>query len=563
MIAPLLGFSLLVLLTGLFVMEARHNNERTYTSISGRLEKLSYLSNLQLSLTKEHVALFDLLQRTDATDKKQLEDLTQQRLSNLKIERTKLLNALNGSSVKAHIPPEMYDILMIFLEDYQTQINHTVALNLVDHQSALGELVIANEQFLAYNQAFNAILSQLRTSQIDDLKVQFQHSWKDIIIVGVLGMAAALSLLGLAVWLSRLLTRSLEKQLSALVQLGEKAGASFSNLDTTNPMHGMGVVIESFDEALQELNDKEKELLNLNKQLQQHKTNLETRVQERTHELEERGKELRKTITELKETQSSLIQAEKMAALGGLVAGVAHEINTPLGIGVTASSHIADSIITLRETYESGAITQEDLENFLNTSDEAFKILSNNLTRAAELVQSFKQVAVDQNAEEIRFFNICEYINSVVLSLKPQLKKAQHTINIACDETLEIETLPGAFGQILTNLISNSIIHAYDPGQKGEITIRLERQGNNYIHLRYHDDGKGIADDLIGKVFDPFVTTKRGQGGTGLGLNIVYEIIRQKLGGTISCTSPPGEGTLFEIAFKAETRIHTQNAISA
>ncbi len=284
-----------------------------------------------------------------------------------------------------------------------------------------------------------------------------------------------------------------------------------------------------------------------NNEIQKLNANLEIRVKERTKELEE--------------AQSSLIQAEKMAALGGLVAGVAHEINTPLGIGVTASSLIADALTELKTVYKSGKITAEDLEHYINTSEEAENILSKNLSRAAELVHSFKQVAVDQNTEEIRTINIRAYIDDVILSLKPQLKRSQLDIRISCDKLLTVEIMSGAFGQILTNLITNSLLHAYEPGEKGTLSIDISIVDKDKLLMIYKDDGKGIPKELVSKVFDPFVTTKRGQGGTGLGLHILHEIVRQKLGGTVTCTSTLGQGVQFDIIFKAP--IKASNALSA
>ncbi len=266
--------------------------------------------------------------------------------------------------------------------------------------------------------------------------------------------------------------------------------------------------------------------------------------------LEKANNELSRTLEMLKETQEKLIQSEKMSALGGLVAGISHEINTPLGISVTAASHLDRITKDLSELYNSKNMKRSDFEKYLSTARETSDIILNNLKRGHELIMSFKQVAVDQFSEEKRKFNISQYINQTLLSLKPALKKAEHNVEVNCPAGLEIYSYPGALYQILTNFIMNSIIHAYDKGAKGNILIELTRNKNNIV-LKYSDDGKGISRSIIDKIYDPFFTTNRGHGGTGLGLHIVYNLVAQKLNGSIKCESAPGRGTAFTVIFPA------------
>ncbi len=262
--------------------------------------------------------------------------------------------------------------------------------------------------------------------------------------------------------------------------------------------------------------------------------------------LEEKNEELAKTVESLQLTQAQLIEAEKIAALGNLVAGVAHEINTPLGISVTAASVLQEDATDFLQVYKTGKMKRSDLETFLDTAIDSSRMILANLQRAADLVQSFKQVAVDQSSEVKRPFNVKEYLEEIMLSLVAELKKNKHKVNIEGDKTLILNSYPGAFSQIVTNLVMNSIIHAYEPGNSGQIQINFQRDGEQII-FQYQDDGKGILPEHLSQIFDPFFTTNRSQGSTGLGLHIVYNLVSQQLNGTIQCESKVGVGTTFMI----------------
>lgn len=259
------------------------------------------------------------------------------------------------------------------------------------------------------------------------------------------------------------------------------------------------------------------------------------------------NKELSRTLDYLKATQGQLVEAEKMAALGGLVAGVAHEINTPVGVGVTAASALEDKTAAFKEIYTSGRMKRSDLEKYLDIAGQSSQMILRNLERAAELIHSFKQVAVDQSSEEQREFKVKEYLQEILLSLRPQLKKTQHTITINGDDVLTLDSYPGVFSQIVTNLVMNSLLHAYEPEEAGQLIFDFKQENSRFI-FKYSDDGKGIPQENLSKIFDPFFTTKRGQGGSGLGLHIIYNLVTQKLGGTIRCESEVGQGTRFVMA---------------
>ncbi len=262
----------------------------------------------------------------------------------------------------------------------------------------------------------------------------------------------------------------------------------------------------------------------------------------------QRTAELTQALTDLKAAQKQLVESEKMAALGDLVAGVAHEINTPLGIGVIAASTLSDKTRDFLHTYSSNSLKRSQLEAFLDTAQQTSQMILSNLNRAAELIQSFKQIAVDSSIESKRTFNLKGYLEEILFSLQPKLKRTKHHVMINGDKTLTLKSYPGAFSQIITNLMVNSIIHAYEPEDEGLIQINFYAN-HREITLCYSDNGRGIIEENKSKIFDPFFTTCRGSGGSGLGLHLVYNLVTQQLNGTIECYSQVGQGTQFTMKF--------------
>jgi signal transduction histidine kinase len=264
-------------------------------------------------------------------------------------------------------------------------------------------------------------------------------------------------------------------------------------------------------------------------------------------------KEVNRAVDQLHETQDRLVRNEKMASLGALVAGVSHEINTPVGIGVTAASGLHEHARRLKRLYADDALKKSDLDNFLQLTSESTDIILRNLQRAADLIQSFKQVAVDQASGERRQFAMRRYLEEVLRSLGPKLKRTPHAVNVDCDETLVLDSYPGALAQVLTNLISNSLVHAFPDGRTGRIDIAVRRLSDQ-VRLEYADDGAGIPPEHLRRVFDPFFTTKRGSGGSGLGMHIVYNLVTQMLGGTIDIASTVGRGTRVTVTFPQQVQ---------
>jgi two-component system NtrC family sensor kinase len=249
----------------------------------------------------------------------------------------------------------------------------------------------------------------------------------------------------------------------------------------------------------------------------------------------------------LVQTQQTLVESEKLASLGGLVAGVAHEINTPVGISLTTASHLAAITHQLRLELDQGAIKKSDFQSYLLAAEESCELILSNAERAANLIHSFKQVAVDQTSEARRDFQLRDYLQEIITSLKPKFKRTQIEIKIDCEQDLLMDSYPGALSQVITNLLVNALIHAFDEGQSGIIDITAHSHENGFVALSIKDNGRGIPPENMGKIFQPFFTTRRGNGGSGLGLHIVYNIVRQRLGGSIDVASQLGEGTTFSI----------------
>jgi two-component system sensor histidine kinase TtrS len=256
----------------------------------------------------------------------------------------------------------------------------------------------------------------------------------------------------------------------------------------------------------------------------------------------------------LKETQNELVQTEKMASLGRLVAGIAHEVNTPIGIGVTAASHLKKEISDFNKEYKDESLTQSSFESFIDTSVQSSDIILSNLERAAHMIQNFKQVSVDQSSDMTREFFLKDYLESVVINLKPTLKQHAHEINIDCPETLMISSTPGVFYQIFSNLIMNSVIHGFEDKEKGQISITVHTTKDG-IEIVYKDDGKGIGKEGLKKIFDPFYTTKRSSGGSGLGTHIIYNLVTQKLKGQITAQSHEGKDMIFIMNIKVKAHV--------
>lgn len=325
---------------------------------------------------------------------------------------------------------------------------------------------------------------------------------------------------------------------------------------SSNILHGI-LVVQSYDEKII-YTQSEADLLNfvanhVAKAIEstiniQQRKEAQLKLAKQHRILEQQHSELKETLATLKRTQQELVQQEKMASLGGLVAGIAHEINTPLGICVTGVSHLMEEYKLVNSAFEQQSLSEEQLVDFFDEVEQGCKILDSNTQRAAELVKSFKQVAVDQSSNTVREIYFKQYIEEVLLSLRPKLKRIKHNIVVNCDENIIAEANAGAISQILSNLIMNSIKHGFDGIAQGNIAIFVEHK-KGFIILRYADDGNGLAQEAMKQLFEPFYTTKRGSGGSGLGTHLVYNLVTSALNGRIEAKSEPGKGLAYLIKF--------------
>lgn len=373
------------------------------------------------------------------------------------------------------------------------------------------------------------------------LNVKLERIKRELNYAATIAIAAFLGALGVTFWLANQLSNSLLQPIHQLKKViskvttqqdysqrvEQKFAAELGEL--VNAFNAMLDVITSYNKQRQENEDK---VIKLNLELEQ-------RVTERTLELSD-------SLARLKATQMKMIEQEKFASLGSLVAGIAHEINTPVGVAVTAITHLRHCLEHSEQDFQAGKLTKQNLQLFYRDMLEGIDIAFRNVERAAEQIRSFKMVAVDQSSEVMRRFALKDYLEQIVVSLRPYFKNTQHLIQLDIAEDLNIESYPGFFSQMFTNLIMNSLLHGFQGVAQGQICVKVMLQSDN-LQFDYYDNGKGIAASVKPKIFDPFVTTNRQQGGSGLGTYILYNIVTQALQGQIALLDDTPTGVHFRI----------------
>ncbi|MCF6440045.1 HAMP domain-containing histidine kinase [Pseudoalteromonas luteoviolacea] len=279
------------------------------------------------------------------------------------------------------------------------------------------------------------------------------------------------------------------------------------------------------------------------KQLNQ---NLEEKVNQRTIALREANQELLNTLERMHQYQNQIVENEKMASLGQMVAGVAHEVNTPIGLGVTGSTLLRDKLADINAAFEQKTLTSKQLERFIHDGIENLDLIYRNLNRAAELISSFKKVAVSQDVEVSSEVNINKLFQAIISSMRAEIDIKNVTWQLSCSEKLTVRTKAGLLQQVFEQLLSNSLIHGFLDLKDNQIYIQVE-QHSQTLEIIYQDNGVGVSNAVKKRIFDPFVTTKRGEGGSGLGMHLVYNLITQALGGTIILSDDNKKGTEFII----------------
>jgi signal transduction histidine kinase len=275
----------------------------------------------------------------------------------------------------------------------------------------------------------------------------------------------------------------------------------------------------------------------------------ELQHQEREHLLED--KVARRTEA-LRAAQATLVEQEKLAALGSLVAGVAHEVNTPVGVALTAASAMSSYTAQLVQALGAPKVSRSDLVNLASRLNDAAALIEQNLHRAAELIGNFKQLAVDQGSEHVSTLALKDYVQGLVSAHSPELRKAGITVQVDIDHLMRPRLPPGKFSQVLSNLLMNAARHAYPDGQGGPVAISA-RAADGWLEIEFADQGVGLASGVRERIYEPFFTTKRGQGGSGLGMHIVYTIMQQ-MGGTVDVHSEPGAGCRFHLQMPFEVK---------
>lgn len=365
-------------------------------------------------------------------------------------------------------------------------------------------------------------------------------------------VVVALAIAIIAILLAQLLKRRILRPIENFVEDIEYATSRkhFDHQLERTPFAELQFIADAVNKLLTKISRQLERSKEAEQEITELNQNLEEKVIKRTKALRDSNQELLEALEQVHQYQSQVIQSEKMASLGQMVAGVAHEVNTPIGLGVTASTMLSDRIDVVLEQLDGQTLTAPQLKKFLMESKENTLIVYRNLTRAAELISSFKRVAVDQTAGQIREINVYEYLNEIITSMQPTLKKYRHTIEIDCAPTYTIKTRPGPINQVIMNLVMNSLIHGFKSLEQGKITIKASVSGGR-CYIQYKDNGVGIEEKVKQKIFDPFVTTNRGEGGSGLGMHLVYNLVTQALKGKISVHSEIGEGAQFNLDFPA------------
>ncbi|OZG75219.1 hypothetical protein BTA51_02205 [Hahella sp. CCB-MM4] len=376
------------------------------------------------------------------------------------------------------------------------------------------------------------VISAQEQSALDESRQPLYSFLAAAMIVGLIGAAIMASLV------TRFLSQRFEVHAAlaqtladGTYQLPEQAPTRVREFDR------LGTDLVSTARAI-ELREREIRALN---------ADLEKRVEARTHDLSQTNAELKSALRNLTYTQSELVRSEKLAALGAMVAGIAHDLNTPIGNALMAGSSLQEELGQVKEAARSGSLTRTQFDDLLQHTHTGTDIIVRNLERASELIRSFKQVAVDQSSSQRRPFELRQVLEEVITTLRPVLRKSVAEVHLNVPATIQMDSYPGPLGQVVTNIIQNSLIHGFEGKEKGSIDIDLMTVDEEMVVFKIRDDGVGIPEDRLKSIFDPFYTTRMGRGGSGLGLHIVHNLVQNVLRGKVKVTSTPGKGVCFTI----------------
>ncbi|QFU22177.1 HAMP domain-containing protein [Shewanella eurypsychrophilus] len=429
-------------------------------------------------------------------------------------------------------------------------LDDPISLSLLDSPS-VSKILVDNHQFIDVASPIIFNEQQIGWARVGIDRKEITNNLKLVTRNGLLYTLLAISV---GVIFAYLMGRGLTQAIRTLVESTNLVERGESDVEFT---------LERSDELgqLSKYLDKTVKTLAMNEvSLKQNQRILESQVRDRTFKLEQANIELTaysqrvkdekdkldQAYHQLKALQQQLIESEKLSALGSLVAGIAHEVNTPLGVGYTGISVLQEQLDILHKHIVDETLTAEDITEFLEHSNEIVSLISKNMQRATQLIKSFKQIAVVQTSAAHYEFSLKEIVDDCVLSLNNKLKQKSIKIDIDIDEQLRIDSEPGPFAQVISNFVMNSVIHGFEGLNTGVILIHASLTETE-LTIAYSDDGKGMSNENVKKVYEPFFTTKMGSGGSGLGMHVVYNIITQRFNGQINCKSTLGEGVSYNI----------------
>jgi len=360
----------------------------------------------------------------------------------------------------------------------------------------------------------------------------------------LINFGVGLALSALLLWALRQLARRLTRPLGELAEVMALAGEG--RLGLRAPVEGprdIANMAQVFNGMMHSLELREQELQQKNEELARHALTLEERVEERTHSLSSSNRELQQALDTLRDTQRQLIEVEKLASLGRLVAGVAHELNTPLGNALMAASTLQAEQSQLSEAMHAGQLRKSEFDRMLNKSIEGNVLVVNNVRRAAEIIRGFKQLALDQTTDMRRVFLANEVIGELLATLQPMFRHSPHRLEVELEPDLQMDSYPGPLGQVISNVVQNALLHGLAERDQGRVTVQCHAQGEDRVQIVCSDDGEGMDEAVRLRVFEAFFTTKLGQGGSGLGMQIVHSLVTGLLGGRVQVESEPRRGT--------------------
>jgi signal transduction histidine kinase len=540
MFAPIMALFTILILIGIFYyINDKQSDILEYSQTEQQATSYRYTS-IANQLAINHTDIFSLLRDAPKiNDEGIFYDLGRSYL--LKIHRIE--SQFAETKLEEAIPQAIKDKLI----QYRATTANVILTASVDLDLAFG---IMNDSTTMFNQLNNQLLTLSENTQktIQSTIVQKREELKK---EANLFIVFALLLIIISTSISILFSSQLSKKLRYLIgylreilvksELGEKK-IGFEN----NEIQTLSLVAEQVKEGIKQLELEVSSRIKAEESALQLNNELESRVASRTEDLQKSNDDLISALEELKQTQKKLIENDKMAALGGLVAGIAHELNTPIGTALMSITVIQHKIKDILRDLAEDNLTKRKLTDGLVAIDESYSISLTSVQRAAEQIRSFKLVAVDTTVDEIRQVNLKSYLEDILMSLKPRIKKAGHNIIVNCPTQTVINSYPGALIQIFTNLIINSLTHAFANNSEGTIKI-VVTELDNHVQLLYCDNGKGISSDIKKVIFEPFFTTNRQAGGSGLGTHIIYNLVTQQLKGEITIVDNTGPGLCFSI----------------